>query len=265
MTSRDSTPRAWAYGRASTDHQRISPERQRDAAAEYFTFRQTSGRLPGVEWGSWLCDNATSGSIPWFERPQGELLWLQLQPGDHIILVEKDRAFRSCLDACENINRLLERDITLHVLDCPFDLSTPEGRCFLQVMASFAELERHKISDRTRAALQWKIQQGLPANAAVPVGWSKVGKGKDSRFVPCPSDRRWALHIIKRHDEDGATFEQLYFEMIKHGPRHTAGRYKGDPWHRDRIRRAYYAAKDGFPLPNGHRQACFISVEHGFQ
>lgn len=236
---------AWGYGRVSTDRQEISIIRQQELCEMHFQIRQKSGSLEGFEWGGFLADPAVSGGVPWFERPFGEVLFRQLRAGDHIIVATKDRAFRSCIDACQCIDLLAEAGVRLHVLDVPVDLSTDEGRFFMQVMASFAELERKKISSRTRENFLQRAKMGLPMSGKAPWGWQVVGNPRHKRYVQNTEERRWCLEIVRLHNT-GMTDMEVAWHLRKLGVKNH--RTKSKEWRVCSIRSAMAAARLGFPL-----------------
>lgn len=50
-------------------------------------------------------------------------------------------------------------------LDLSLNTATPMGRAFLTITATFAELERNLIAERTKTALQFKKSQGVKLGA----------------------------------------------------------------------------------------------------
>ena len=83
-------------------------------------------------------------------RPELDKLMDLLQPGDTLIVSKLDRIARSASGGIELINSLLERDITVHVLNMGIMDNTPSGKLIRNVMLAFAEFERNMIVERTQ-------------------------------------------------------------------------------------------------------------------
>ncbi len=83
-------------------------------------------------------------------RPELDKLMDLLQPGDTLIVSKLDRIARSASGGIELINSLLERGITVHVLNMGIMDNTPSGKLIRNVMLAFAEFERDMIIERTQ-------------------------------------------------------------------------------------------------------------------
>lgn len=83
-------------------------------------------------------------------RPELDRLLKKIQPGDTIITTKLDRIARSVSKGSELIQALLEKDITVHVLNIGIMDSTPTGKLLYTIMLAFAEFERDMIVERTQ-------------------------------------------------------------------------------------------------------------------
>jgi DNA invertase Pin-like site-specific DNA recombinase len=227
--------RVFGYGRHSTDKQSITEEVQQAKVEGYI-----KQALPEAEYHGWLYDQATSGSMPLFERPAGRNILALAQPGDHIVWSKLDRAFRSVVDGASTLAMLAHRGIFVHSLDLGLDTSTAVGRCVCTVMLAFAELEREYASERTTEALSAKREAGLPYGRRLPIGWQKVGKKKQSRFEPLIPERAQAEQFME-WNMAGLSLETI--ERRMRGVR----RWTGKQWNRNSIRAAIIAARQRFP------------------
>lgn len=225
----------FGYGRHSTDKQGLTEEAQRVKVESY-----VRSNLPHLTYGGWMYDSAVSGKKPLFERPEGRNLLVLAQPGDHLVWAKLDRAFRSVVDGASTLAMLAHKGVYVHSLDLGLDTSTAVGRCVCTVMLAFAELEREYASERTQEALSAKKRAGLPYGGGVPIGWKKIGKGKDGRFVPDPVEREQAIAIAGMRAE-GSSQEEIVTSL--RGLRRPCGRQ----WHRESVRRAILAAGLQFP------------------
>jgi DNA invertase Pin-like site-specific DNA recombinase len=82
-----------------------------------------------------------------------------------------DRLSRSLLDFTLIMGEAQRQGWALIALDCPVDRSTPTGEAMASIMATFSQLERRLIGQRTREALVAKRAQGvrLGRPAVVPL------------------------------------------------------------------------------------------------
>ena len=86
-------------------------------------------------------------------RPVFDALLDRLQPGDMLVVWELDRAFRDVDDARMVAFRLMSRGVRIQIVETPVDPSDPDDLFSYTIKAAVAELERLKISKRTREGL----------------------------------------------------------------------------------------------------------------
>lgn len=125
-----------------------------------------------------------------------------------LVVAKLDRLTRSVRDAAELLDRAARRGWSLVALDLGVDTTTPAGEAMANVMATFAQLERRLIGQRTRDALAAKRAQGaklgrppvLPAEVVGRIvrerdagaGWSTIGRALDADGVAtAQGGRRW--------------------------------------------------------------------------
>lgn len=84
------------------------------------------------------------------ERPEFNELLKQLRSGDTLIVTKLDRIARSAAQGSTLIQGLLERGITVNVLNMGVVDNSPTGRLMMHILLSFAEFERDMILERTR-------------------------------------------------------------------------------------------------------------------
>ena len=71
-----------------------------------------------------------------------------MREGDTLVITKIDRLARSSRDLHNIVHDLEKRDISLKVLDQDIDTSTPHGRAFLCMLATFAEFETNIRKER---------------------------------------------------------------------------------------------------------------------
>lgn len=229
-------PTVYAYGRASTGRQTITEGTQRSTCEEFINRTLVPN---GYTYGGWLYDSATSGTKPMFERDEGRKLWALVQPGDKIVWAKLDRAFRSVIDSAQTMQLLGAKDVSFNSLDLGLDTGTPIGRCVFTILTAFAELEVEFIRQRTRDGLRSKRASGKPHGRHAPLGWRKVGKGRDSYYVPDQQERAVIQEMLARRMA-GWTLQRLTWE---YGDQRRPNGYK---WNINSITRALRAAKAHF-------------------
>ncbi|MCM1220075.1 MAG: recombinase family protein [Lachnospiraceae bacterium] len=83
-------------------------------------------------------------------RPELDKLMEAMQAGDTLKVTKLDRIARSATQGIELIQSLLDKGITVHVLNMGLMDDTPTGRLLRTVMLAFAQFERDMIVERTQ-------------------------------------------------------------------------------------------------------------------
>ena len=83
-------------------------------------------------------------------RPELARLLDELQAGDTLVVTKLDRIARSASQGIELIQSLLDREITVHVLNMGLMDNTPTGKLIRTIVLAFAEFERDMIVERTQ-------------------------------------------------------------------------------------------------------------------
>lgn len=82
-------------------------------------------------------------------RPQFDKLLEEVNCGDTIMVTKLDRFARSASQGIELVDKLLEKEIKVHILNMGMLDNTPTGKLIRNVMLCFAEFERDMIVQRT--------------------------------------------------------------------------------------------------------------------
>lgn len=129
------------YLRVSTQEQNL--DRQRDALND-------------------LCDEIfeEKTSAVASHRPVFEQVMQQLAPGDTLVVLSIDRAFRSTVDAVIHVEQLLARDVRFKIANLDIDTSTADGMFAFTIIAAVATHERMRISERTKQGLDAARKRG---------------------------------------------------------------------------------------------------------
>jgi len=127
-------------------------------------------------------DNFTGTKL---DRPQLRALLDKLQCGDTLIVTKLDRIARSLTEGSRLVTELLERRITVNILNIGVMDNTPSSRLIRNIFFSFAEFERDMIVERT--------QEGK-ALAKTKAGFKE---GRPKGFTP--EQLRHAVGLLDKH------------------------------------------------------------------
>lgn len=96
------------------------------------------------------------------DRPKFEEMLENARKGDTIVVWKLDRLGRSLIQLVTLIDELGKRGINFRSLtDHEIDTSTTLGRVLFVIASAFAEMERDRIQERTRAGLDAARSKGL--------------------------------------------------------------------------------------------------------
>src|SRR3954471_17120362 len=109
----------------------------------------------------WIEDAGYSGKDT--RRPGIRLALEVLKRGDAagLVVAKMDRLSRSLLDFTQIMAEAQRQGWAPVALDCPADPSTPTGEAMASILATFSQLERRLIGQRTREALVVKRAEGV--------------------------------------------------------------------------------------------------------
>ena len=90
----------------------------------------------------------TGGST---DRPKLNKLLNNLEAGDKLVVSKLDRLARNTVEGLELVQKLFEKDVTVHVLNVGVLENTHMGKFFLTTLLAVAEMEKNTILERTQA------------------------------------------------------------------------------------------------------------------
>lgn len=164
---------AAAYIRVSTEEQKlhgISIDAQIMKLNEY----AEKNNLKIVEW---YKDEGVSGRKPIRQRPELQRMLDDAQAGrfERIIFIKLDRFFRSVAEYHECMKKLGR--VTWTATEEKYDLSTANGRAFVNMKLTIAELEADQTGERIKIVNEYKAKNGqaLTGSQSMPLGY-KVEK-----------------------------------------------------------------------------------------
>ena len=95
------------------------------------------------------------------------------------------------------------RKIHLHLLDCPFEYTTANGRAMLQMLCVFAEWSSRVTSERIKAAQVILRQNGRPLGGEKVFGYQSVGPKRQRRLEPDWEERAVLCVIARAREIEG--------------------------------------------------------------
>lgn len=132
------------------------------------------------------------------DRPEFSRLNRMLKSGDRLVVTKLDRFARTAGDGIKAIENLLNRGVSVHILNMGLIDNTPTGRLMVTMLLAFAQFERDMILERTMAGK-------AVAKATIP-GWHVGRKGVD-----IPKDVFMACY--NRYRNEGVKLPVLWEEL----------------------------------------------------
>lgn len=102
------------------------------------------------------------------ERPKLTALLEQLQEGDKLIVTKLDRFARTAVEGGNIIRKLLERGVSIHILNMGLIDNSPTGRLITTILLAFAEFERDLIVERTQTGKAIARSNGIRVDGRPP-------------------------------------------------------------------------------------------------
>jgi DNA invertase Pin-like site-specific DNA recombinase len=176
---------------------RVSTDKQQDSGAGLAAQRRAISAE--AQRRGWVADDllfvqdVSSGKSA--KRHNLERARAMLAKGEATALItdKMDRLSRSLLDFAQIMQDAQRQGWALIALDAPADPSTPTGEAMATMLATFAQLERRLIGERTRRALAEKRAQGVvlgrPRSLSAEVRARIVGERAEGLTLQMIADR----------------------------------------------------------------------------
>ena len=137
----------YGYARVSTTKQMKN--------GNSLTDQETALKKAGAE--TVVADDFTGTKM---DRPEFSKLMKELKDGDTLIVTKLDRFARTVVEGVTTVRDLIERGVTVRILNMGTVENTPTGKVTLSVMLAFAEFERDMIIERTQTGKQIARENG---------------------------------------------------------------------------------------------------------
>lgn len=230
-----------AYVRVSTTEQKmhgLSIESQKQKLAEY----AEKNHMKIVEW---YIDEGVSGRKVIAKRPELQRMIHDAQKGRfrRIIFIKLDRFFRS-LSEYHECMKLID-PVIWTATEEKYDLSTANGRAFVNMKLTIAELEADTGGERVRIVNEYKVREGMPlfGTQSFPFCYavSEPEEGERHKYVVKKDEdimEDLIAHVMVNHSVRAAMVyvnnkynRQLSYNTVKKALRNEmiCGSYKGNP------------------------------------
>lgn len=181
--------RVAAYVRVSTQEQTLhglSLDAQKQKLQEY-------ADKHGLKIAEWYIDEGVSGRKLIRRRPELQRMIHDAKQDnfDRIIFIKLDRFFRSIAEYHECM-KLID-PVIWTATEEKYDLSTANGRAFVNMKLTIAELEADQTGERIDLVNEYKVKTGQPLSGSVPFCLKIVQVGDRKRIVKNPE----TVHIME--------------------------------------------------------------------
>ncbi len=194
------TVRVAIYGRKSVadrDQDFGSIDAQREAVEAYVASQRAQGWTVIPEH---YDDGGFTGANT--DRPAFKRLLADIEAGkvDAVATYKLDRLSRSLLDFAGLMKFFQARNIAFVSVTETFDTSTPMGRMVLNMLATFAQMERETIAERTRDKMAAARRKGLWTGGRPVLGFDVV----DKRLVVNDTEAEQVRAVFQLYPELGS-------------------------------------------------------------
>lgn len=136
-----------AYYRVSTTDQSIAAQRH-------------AMQQDGITFKKEFADEGVSGAVLARERPKFAALLEYVREGDTVHVYAVDRLGRDALDVQATVRDLIKKGVTVNVRGLG-PIGPGVGELILAVLAQVADMERHRIAERTAAGRERAKAEGI--------------------------------------------------------------------------------------------------------
>lgn len=195
---------------------------------------------------SWYMDEGVSGRKPIKKRPELQRMIKDAQADKfgRILFIKLDRYFRSVAEYHECQKILNAHSVTWTATEEKYDLTTANGRAFVNMKLTIAELEADQTGERISIVNDYKVKAGLPLYGArcLPFCYTLVQVGerkkvvKDPEYAELTDDliNHFLVHNSKRgalvyvNNKYGTQIDYNAIRLLMMNPL-LCGMYRGNP------------------------------------
>ena len=196
----------------------------------------------GLKIVEWYMDEGVSGRKRIRNRPELQRMIRDAEAGkfDRIIFIKLDRFFRSVAEYHECMKRI--GPVIWTATEEKYDLSTANGRAFVNMKLTICELEADQTGERIDIVNEYKVKTGQPLSGSMKFCWTIVQVGERKRIIKNPETAdimEDLLHHIWTHQSKAATLKytnskydmDMSYDSLSKLLKNTwlYGEYRGNP------------------------------------
>lgn len=185
--------RVACYIRVSTEEQKlhgISLDAQEDKLRTY-------AEKNNLDIVAWYRDEGVSGRKLIKNRPQLQQMIRDKANFDRILFIKLDRFFRSVAEYHEAM-KLLD-PVIWTATEEKYDLSTANGRAFVNMKLTIAELEADQTGERIKIVNDYKIKNGQAITGMMPLGFKILETEQGKKVVKDKEKEAEVLWILREY------------------------------------------------------------------
>lgn len=143
-------------------------------------------------------DEGVSGRKPIKQRPELQRMLndAKKEMFDLILFIKLDRYFRSVAEYHECQKILNDHNIEWNATEEKYDITTANGRAFVNMKLTIAELEADQTGERIDLVNSYKVSKGQALSGSVPFGFMIERKDGASYVVKNPKEAPIVLDMI---------------------------------------------------------------------
>ena len=158
-------------------------------------------------------------------RPGLQRALKDIGQGDALVVYSLSRLARSTRDTLDIADLLEKKGADLVSISEKIDTTTAAGKMVFRMLAVLNEFERDQISERTRAALQYKRAKGEKTGGDIPYGYDLTA---DGHLVKNTAEQK-AINLIKDLKAKGYSLRGIARELKAKGYRTKRGKVTWNP------------------------------------
>jgi DNA invertase Pin-like site-specific DNA recombinase len=107
-----------------------------------------------------------------------------VREGDELVVTRVDRLARSVFDLQKIVRDLKSKGVALRATEQPIDTTTPEGKCFLDMLGVFAEFETSLRKERQMEGISKAKAEGKFKGRPPSIDKNRILELKESGMTP---------------------------------------------------------------------------------
>ncbi|WP_163583312.1 recombinase family protein [Gracilibacillus saliphilus] len=171
-------------------------------------------------------------------RPELQRMLKHIEDGliDCVLVSKLDRLTRSVLDLYELLQKFEDNDCKFKSATEVYDTTSAIGRMFITLVASFAQFERERLSERVSMGMEQMAREGKWKGGAVGYGHDKI----NDEFVIVEEEAKVIRDMYNWYNNEGLSDRLIAIRLNERGiPTRT-----GAKWAENKVRRTLISKKN---------------------